>query len=348
MKASVTTLILSLLICPSFVYPQQLELINTFEEHIYSPSVFYVLGEDTILTVEQGNKDGVLSLIDLKNNEVLNARRAGMGPGEFSQNGLKYITETKDGSIWVWDGGHRRGTLFERNLDYITDIKIDDHTISSALYVNDTTVVAKKLYENQSIVGLYPMEKYRVKSPPYFGVNAYDYTPFVPFSSNPLLNQGAIITDHTGKAFAGFLFGSTVINLHPNDGWDTLATPYYHPFPEVKSNSGYMMPDHAKEPQTTLSLSSDSSYIYLLYSGEKFDDSLFKQIGNMITGKMAEALEKSNTATKVFVFDQNNRQFITEFNLPVRSKRIFRYKDWLYTLSYDEGRYRIMKYEFKL
>ncbi|WP_142453063.1 hypothetical protein [Gracilimonas mengyeensis] len=346
MMKYIFVLIVLFVVDPFNGYSQELKLLASYEEHIYSPTTFYVLAEDTILTVELGNKEAVLNLLDLKNNKVINSQRAGMGPGELAQNGMKYITKISKDSIWVWDDGLRRGMLYDQELNYITDIKAEDHAINAALYVNDSTVIAKKPYENHSVVGLYPLDKLRIKSIPYYHIASYVYKSFNPFFRNPLLNQGPMLVGSKETVYIGFDFGSTVLSIDPNGSVDTLSTPYFFPFPKVTSNSGYMAPDHAKSPLTTLSLSGDAESIYLLFSGEKFDDSPFKNLGRVITGKIADAIEESENAKQVFIFDKKSRKVINSFNLPVQSKVIQVYKDFLYTLSYQQGKYVILKFDF--
>ncbi|GAA5521051.1 hypothetical protein LQ318_04855 [Aliifodinibius salicampi] len=325
---------------------QELKEVYSYHENIYTPSAFYVLGEDTILTVELGNRDAVLSLHDIKNKQVIATRRGGRGPGELSQNGLKYISKMGKDSIWVWDEGQQKGMIFDDKLNYLTDVVAKDHGIGTALIVNDTTVIAKKAFDGDNVVALYPLEGNRIGGKALFSINSGDFKSLLPITENPLLNQGPMFADRDA-AYMGFYFGSTVLALSAEGKVDTISTPYNLPFPIVDYDKGYMAPDHGKSPEATLDISTDDDHIYILFSGKKFDVGPFRQLVNGITGKLAEEIEKSDNTREVLVIDKKSKKYIGSLDLPVMSKRIFVHGNSLYTLSYGDKRYSIIKYKMR-
>lgn len=323
---------------------QELKEVYSYHKNIYTPSAFYVLGEDTILTVELDNREAVLSLHDLKNKQVIATRRGGRGPGELSQNGLKYISKMGKDSIWVWDVGQRKGMIFDNKLNYLTDVVAEDHGVGSALIVNDTTVIAKKVFDGDNVVALYPFKGNRIGDKALLRIKSGDFKSLLPITENPLLNQGPIFADRDA-AYMGFYFGSTVLAISAEGKVDTLSTPYNLPFPIVDYDKGYAAPDHGKSPEATLDISTDGQHIYILFSGKKFEGGPFRQLANVITGKLAEEIEKSDNTKEVLVIDKKSKKYIGSLNLPVMSKRIFVHGNSLYTLSYRDKRYSIIKYE---
>ncbi|MCW9706175.1 hypothetical protein [Fodinibius salsisoli] len=326
---------------------QELEEVYSYHENIYTPSAFYVLGEDTILTVELGNGDAVLSLHDIKNKKVIATRRSGRGPGELSQNGLKYISKMGTDSIWVWDVGQRKGIIFDNKLNYVADVVAEDQAISAALILTDTTVVAKKAFNDESVAALYPLRNNRIGSKVMSRIRINNFESLRPIAENPLLNQGPMFADRDA-VYMGFYFGSMVPMLSTEGKADTLSVPYDLPFPEVEYEKGYAAPDHGKYPEATLDISTDDQHIYILFSGKKFDAGPFRQLANAMTGKLAEEIEKSDNTKEILVIDKNSKNFIKSLNLPVMSKRISVHNNSLYTLSYRDKRYSIIKYRLNI
>lgn len=262
---------------------QELKEVYSYHENIYTPSAFYVLGEDTILTVELDNREAVLSLHDIKNKQVITTRYGGRGPGELSQNGLKYISKMGTDSIWVWDVGQRKGMIFDDRLNYLADVVAEDHGVGSALILNDTTVLAKKAFDGNNVVALYPFKENRIGDNPLLRINSGDFKSLIPITENPLLNQGPMFADRDA-AYMGFYFGSTVLAISTEGKVDTLSTPYNLPFPVVGNAEGYAAPDHGKSLEATLDISTDDDHIYILFSGKKFEAGPFRQLVKGITG----------------------------------------------------------------
>ncbi|MEX0596978.1 MAG: hypothetical protein WD512_10815 [Candidatus Paceibacterota bacterium] len=337
-----------LLLSSQIILAQGFELVGTLNSNIYSPSEIFVLDEDRIVTVELTNKYGVLNLIDFNTGEVLASRPAGRGPGEFSQNGKKLITLTNDNSLWVWDNGRRRGFIFDKDLNYHTDVISNDKSVTDAIHLNDSTIVVRKMFSTNTVFCKNKLNGNRISDESFHCFNSESIKNLESIKKNPLLNQGPM-AKLGGKAYIGFNFTSTILSIAAEYGTDTLQTPYFIPFPEVGENRGQTIeaPDHGENPKTTIDIASDGENIYILYSGEKFETNLIKQFTGYITGELAHEMEKSDNASDLFVFDKETGKFIESLTLPNISKRIEVYGDYFYTLSYVDKNYVVNKYRLK-
>lgn len=331
------------------LYAQDLHFIYAKSDNIYSPSAFYVLGEDTVLTVELSNKDAVLSLINLKNNTVIGTQREGRGPGEMQTSGSKYISWFNENSILVWDDGLYRGAIYDKELNYLGDLKKSNHdAITSLIVLNDTTVLYKELFGVNNIAKTNEIRGTELTSRTFKEIKINKISGLEEIARNPLVNQGPVYAEND-KAYLGFNFSSTILVISKNGmAVDTLLTPVYLPFPVVKFKDGYAAPDHSKWPAAALSIAADAHFIYVLYSGKIFDDSIFKQVSDLIRGKIADSIENSDNSTTIHIYDKKSYTFRRELNLPIQAKRIFVHNGSLYTLSYNKGEYQIIKYKISL
>lgn len=326
---------------------QVLDKIYSYTENIYSPSTFYVVGEDTILTVELQNKEAVLSLIDLKNDQVISSHPAGRGPGELSTQGSKYISQFDRDFFLVWDEGLYRGMIYDKNLNYIGGLKSDESSMASVVVLNDSVAVTKEMFSNKTIAKFQALNDTRLTNHNYKQISITDFEDFEKIESNPLLNQGPLIASD-GKVYLGFYFSTKVLVLSSDFTIDTLATPVHLPLPTVPYKNGYAAPDQAKWPKATLSISTDKNYIYTLFSGKKFDDKIFKQISNLVMGKVADSIENANNSKTVHMYNKKTNEYIRTIELPVQAKSIFVFNNHLYTLSYKDAMYHIIKYKINL
>jgi len=323
---------------------QTLEKIYSHSDNIYSPSTFFVVGEDTILTVELQNKEAVLSLIDLKNDRVISSQRAGRGPGELSTQGAKYISQIGRDSLLVWDEGLYRGMIYDKSLNYIGGLKSNDSAISTVVVLNDSVAITKEIFSNKTVAKLQALRKTQLTNHTYKFIATNDFKDIEKIESNPLLNQGPLIASG-GKVYLGFYFSTKILVFSSDFTTDTLATPVHLPLPTVPYKNGYAAPDQAKWPKATLSISADKNYIYTLFSGKIFDDGIFKQLSNLITRKAINSIENSDNSNTVHLYDIKTNRFIRTIELPVQAKRIFVHNNNLYTLSYEDDMYHIIKYK---
>lgn len=337
-----------LLLNNQIILAQSFDLVGVQNSNIYSPSEIFVLDENKIVTVELTNKFGVLNLIDLDTGNLLATQPAGRGPGELSQKGKKLITLTSDNSLWVWDNGRRRAFLYDKNLKYLNDVISDDKTVTDAIYLNDSTVVVRKMFDTNIVACLNKLIGNRISNESYYCFQNGSIKNLSSIKRNPLLNQGPMVK-FGKRSYLGFDFTSTILTLASEFNTDTLKTPYYVSFPEIKNRRGNTIeaPDHGKNPITTIDIASDGDNIFVLYSGKKFESNLIKQFTGFITGELAHEMEKSDNASDVFMFDKETGKFIKNLTLPNISKRIEVYGDYFYTLSYVDKNYTINKYRLK-
>ncbi|MFA5667912.1 MAG: hypothetical protein WC967_01615 [Balneolaceae bacterium] len=326
---------------------QVLDNVYSYTENIYSPSTFFVVGEDTILTVELQNKEAVLSLIDLKNDRVISSHPAGRGPGELSTQGSKYISQIGRDSLLVWDEGLYRGMIYDKSLNYISGLKSENNAVAAVVALNNSVAVTKEMFNNKTVAKFQALNETRLTNQTYKQISTTDFQDLEKIESNPLLNQGPLIASG-GKVYLGFYFSTKVFVLSPDYTVDTLATPVHLPLPTVPYKNGYAAPDQAKWPKATLSISTDQNYIYMLFSGKKFDDKIFNQISNLLMGKVADSIENANNSNTVHVYDKKTNEYIRTIELPVQAKSIFVFNNHLYALSYKDAMYHIIKYKMNL
>jgi|AntRauTorckE6833_2_1112554.scaffolds.fasta_scaffold08936_3 hypothetical protein len=327
---------------------QSLNLVSTYSTNIYSPYGIFVLDENRLITVELTSKSGVLNILDLNTGEILNSQRAGRGPGELSQRGKKFITKTEHGNIWVWDNGRKRAFIYDENLNYMTDIISDDKSVTDAIYLNDSTVVVRKLFRSSVIACLNRLENRRISSESFHCFKSGYNNNLSSISDNPLLNQGSMM-NFGGVIYLGFDFTSTILTIDNEGDIDTLSTPYYIPFPKSQKTNGniFEAPDHSKYPMTTIDIGSNLEFVFVLYSGSKFESNLIKQFTGFITGKLAHELEKSENTYQLYIFDKKSGTFLKKILLHNMAKSINVLENHLYALSYVDKNYVINKYRLE-
>jgi len=327
---------------------QSVTEVAQYSENIYSPTNIYIVGEDSLLIVDLNNKEAVVTLHDLNQKKVIASRRAGRGPGEFAQNGVKYITTYNNNLLWIWDEGQMKAIILNKSLDYVGDIISDNKSVSSALLKNKNLVVVKNFFSTEYIVGLYELKGKRIQSNPLKKLSTQHFPSYAPITNNPLINQGPM-TRADDAVYIGFNYASNIIVIDKNNAIDTLKNhPEYIPFPEYKSKNGYEAPDQAKFPLATLDIATDDNNIYILFSGKTFDMGFLNKVKNAITGEIADKIEKSSNATDVFVFDKRTKKYKNRFTLPHLAKSITVSGGYMYGLSYVDGIYFIKKYKMDL
>lgn len=324
---------------------QELKKTLVYQDNIYSPTNIYALNEDTILVVDLSNREAVLSLHDLKNKTVIASHRAGRGPGELSQVGAKRISRVNDDLIFLWDNSQRKGMVYDRNLTYITDIGYNDRSISSAAILNDSLAVVRKLYNFQTAAEIRRFNNNEITDDILLNIDSDYYESLKPMSINFMVDQGPMFTD-TDKAYIGYFYSTLVLSISSNGKVDTLKTPKSFILPTVEFDDGYSAPDHGVYPQGTLSIATDDNYVYVLFSGKKFEIKPFMAAVKTITGKIADEIEKSDNTTELQIFDKQTGNYIKSIELPEMAKDITFSGNYLYALSYVDSFYQIIKYEF--
>lgn len=336
---------LSLVIHPA--NGQELKKTLVYQDNIYSPTNIYALNEDTIIVVDLSNRDAVLSMHDLKSKTVIASHRAGRGPGELSQKGRKLISIINNNLFLLWDNNQRKGMVYDRDLTYITDIRYNDRSISSAVILNDSIAVVRKFYNFETAAEIRRFNNNNIIDKVLLKIDTDYYDSLKPISINFMVDQGPMITD-TDKAYIGYFYSTLVLSISSNGTVDTLKTPNSFILPTVEYDDGYSAPDHAISPEGTLSIATDDKYVYVLFSGKKFEIKPFMMAVKTITGKIADEIEKSDNTKELQIFDKRTGNYIKSIELPEMAKDITVLGNYLYALSYVDGFYKIIKYELLL
>lgn len=326
---------------------QNLKKTLIYQDNIYSPSAIFALNEDTILTVELSNKEAVLNMHDLKSKSMIASHPAGRGPGELSQTGAKRFSRINNDLILLWDKSQRKGIVYDHNLTYITDIRYNDRSISSAIILNDSLAIVRKFYDMQTLTEIRHFKKYEITDDILLKIDTDYYGSLLPISRNPMVDQGPMFSG-TDNAYIGFNYSTLVLSISSNGKVDTLKTPRSFILPTVEYDNGYSAPDHTISPEGTLSIATDDNYVFVLFSGKKFEVKPFMMAVKTITGKIADEIEKSDNTTELQIFDKKTGSYIKSVELPEMAKEIDVYGKYLYALSYVDGFYQIIKYELTL
>jgi len=340
-------LVIWLCLFVKIVNGQELKKTLVYQDNVYSPSAIFALSEDTILTIELSNKEAVLSMHDLNSKTMVASHTAGRGPGELSQVGTKYFSKINNDFFLLWDEGLRKGMVYDYDLNYITDIRYGDRAISSAIVLNDSLVITKKIYDTKTVAEVRLFKNYEITDEILLKINADHFKSLVPISRNPMVDQGPMFSG-TENAYIGFNYSTLVLSISPNGTIDTLKTPRSFILPTVEYDNGYSAPDHAISPEGTLSIATDDNYVYVLFSGKKFEVKPFMMAVKTITGKIADEFEKSDNSTELQIFDKKTGNYIKSIELPEMAKEIDVYGNYLYALSYVDGFYQVIKYELTL
>lgn len=89
-----------------------------------APEDFYIVNDSTLLVYDPQRNNEAVCLFSINSGEYSSCVRNGRGPGEISGNLMRFFVNQKKGEIYIWDGGSRRLSLFDNDLQYKETISL--------------------------------------------------------------------------------------------------------------------------------------------------------------------------------------------------------------------------------
>lgn len=306
--------------------------VGTYNEGFFSPGEFRILGDkreapSRLLVLDHYASDQALARLRLEDGSPISrVVRSGQGPGEVSGEGME-ISLFSDGGVFLWDGGQRRANVYSADLRFEGQVEgLQNLSVDPVALVNDSTLVGVTFASTSTLFKLYRLHRdsgsIRVAEEPLTTVDATDHGLLDQgqLDENFMLRQG-VARRIEEELYFGFTFGSLVVGISENGlGWAT-DEPVNHALPvyDFRDGNTFAAPDVGKFAKGILDLTGNASHLYVLYSGQKIEDTgILERVAGNIAGKM-EAIHHSN---RLFVFDRTTGEFIKEVRLPIRAKSI--------------------------
>lgn len=309
------------------------EHVATYGEGFFAPDTFWLTVNEeeqtppqTALVLDSQSDDQLLAMLHLDDaRPVGRTITAGQGPGELSGNGLA-ASRFADGGVFVWDDGQRRAQVYTSELALVGTVNDPESVLASrTMLVNDTTLVTIVNTPGTEFMRLHRLQQRNgrgvVDPNPVRVVKTVDHALLdaSPIVENTMLRQ----FQHARSGdmlFTVSLFSSHLIALRESGiAWASTA-PADQPFPEYAFREGNTIyaPSVDEVPVGMLDVASDDSYVYALYSGEKVDSNM----SPFSRSKIAAAIERIYHSDRLFIYDRNTGEWITEVTLPIRAKAI--------------------------
>lgn len=314
--------------------PSAWDHVATHDEGFFSPVDFRILeGEKTkpsrLLVLDSRASDQALARLRLEDGSPIGRTvQAGPGPGRVSGQGMG-ISLFSDGSVLLWDGGNRRANVYSADLRFQHQVEgLQDLSVSSAALVNDSTLAVSVSVSASNLFRLYRLrqnsESVRVTEKPITTIETTDHKLLSQgqLDRNPMIRQG--VARRVGDQLCfGYMFGSVVIGITETGLQWVTSEPVNHALPTYdfqdrtttgeRTRTTYTAPDRSKFAQGILDLAGDASHLYVLYSGQKVEQTM---------GDMAVGVEAIRHSDRLFVFDRATGTFVKKMRLPIRAKSI--------------------------
>lgn len=340
--------LLAFLCCGFFlsgVYAQnfsiQFEEQYRLEKDLANPSDFYVTDRDRAVVIDELRAACALAFIDLRTGTPQNCHAIGSGPGEIAAQGRKVVAMRSDSSIWVSDT--RGAKVYTSDLSYQFDVR--GPSVTAPL---SDTLAGQYLFElGNRLVRLYQLESEReVEDSPLETISIEERTALEPLRDNFMLRQGPVLVDDSSW-FIGFDFSSHIIRLDSDGIEYVVYGPSNIDFPDYDyaANDGYTAPDASEYPTGTVDLDTDDTYLYVLHHGRTFDASPFKQLVDIVRGRIEAAIEEWEMTDRLLVYNKATGDFMGEVALPVRARAVEVTEEAVYILSIDDMPPSIIKYK---
>jgi len=306
----------------------------THDEGFFSPVDFRILeGEKTkpsrLLVLDNRASDQALARLRLEDGSPIGRTvQSGPGPDRVSGRGME-IGLFSNGSVLLWDSGNRRANVYSADLRFQDQVEgLQDLSVGSAVLVNDSTLAVSVSTSASNLFRLYRLRRnsgsVRVAEKPITTIETTDHRVLSrgQLGGNPMIRQG--VARRVGdRLYFGYVFGSLVISITETGLQWATSEPVNHALPTYdfqdrtmtgeKTRTTYTAPDRSKFAQGILDLAGDASHLYVLYSGQKVDQTM---------GDMAAGVEAIRHSDRLFVFDRATGTFVKKMRLPIRAKSI--------------------------
>lgn len=312
--------------------PSMWNHVSTYNEGFFSPGEFRILGDkrevpSRLLVLDHSASDQMLARLRLEDGSPIGRTvQSGQGPGEVSGRGME-ISLFSDGGVLLWDGGQRRANVYSADLRFEGQVEgLQNLSVDPVALVNDSTLVGVTSASTSNLFRLYRLHRdsrsIRVVEEPLITIDATEHELLDQgqLDKNFMIRQGVTRRIEQGLYF-GFIFGSLVVGINENGLEWVTAEPVSHALPvyNFRDGNAVVAPRLDKFARGILDLTGDASHLYVLYSGQKIEDTgMLGQVTGDVAGKM-EAIHHSN---RLFVFDRTTGKFIKEMRLPIRAKGI--------------------------
>lgn len=281
---------------------------------------------------------------NLSSDDVETSLRMGRGPGELSEQGMKWMSSSSTGDRYVYDVGAFRMQRFGKNLDKpaMVRFKSGSSRLLSAHVVSDTIMVVSPM-SGETVFEAYRFDPVTNEAGNViYRVTVGDRIELQPLR-NFLLKNGHVAV-YGDAIYFSFLFAPYVMKLDATGlrwiGGGELKTG----FPVNSKNPNEIrMPDASENPQQSLSITADDKRVYVLHNGEKAG--FWKTMWATVTNDFSDIDEQLNTTDRMRVYDARNGSFLEEWKLPVRARLISVYQGHLYMTTQVSGQSTVIAYK---
>lgn len=313
--------------------PSSWNHVATYDEGFFNPGEFRILGggkePSVLLVLDHSASDQMLARLRLDDGTTVgHTIRSGRGPGEVSGKGME-ISQFSDGGVLLWDSGHRRASVYDADLRFEGQVHgLQGLSVDPVALVNDSTLAVVMSSSTSELFRLYRLhqasESVHVAEEPLVTIKTVDHEVLDQgqLDENFMIRQG-VARRIEDELYFGFMFGSLVTGMTENGLTWATTRPVNHALPvyNFRDGNAFVAPPLDKFSRGVLDLTGDESHLYVLYSGQKFEDD--RGLLERITQRdVADGMEAIDHSDRLFVFDRATGAFVREMRLPIRAKAL--------------------------
>lgn len=280
---------------------------------------------------------------DLNKDEVEASLRMGRGPGELSEQGMKWMSRSVAGDKFVYDVGAFRMQRFDQNLENPTMIRFKSGSsrLLNAHVLSDTLLIVTPMNAG-AVIEAYRFDLDNNESGDVVFRVGVDERPELQPLRNFLLKNGHVAV-HGDAMYFSFLFAPYIMKVDATGLRWIGGTELGVGFPANSKNPNEIrMPDASEHPQQTLSIAADEKRVYVLHNGEKAG--FWKTMWATVTNDFSDIDEQLNASDRLRVYDTRTGSFLEEWKLPIRARLITVNGGHLYATTQLNGQPSIIAY----
>ncbi len=309
--------------------------------NIYDPDQIWVANDGNVIVNDHAQREAPIQKIDFEKDEVIAFLKKGRGPGEVSEIFYKNITQFSDGKIFLWDAGLGRITVFNSDLEYITNINGDalKTFFQHIELINDSTVIT--FSSKDPFLKAWRMNDYTINKSDLLWEKSVKDFPQLSSLENPVMMQTLFFHNYKGVLYTSFEYSSLLMAVDEKGIKFITDGPDEIPIPDPRSGGKYTLPSIGEDPEGARDITVDDKYVYVVFSGENISKSEQMKYAHNV-----EALiERVKHAKRLWIFERESGEFIKEVELPLSAKSFQVFNNEAYLLNTTNDEPNIVRYQ---
>ncbi|MEX0720629.1 MAG: hypothetical protein WD059_08180 [Balneolaceae bacterium] len=283
----------------------------------YNTYGMWLLGEDSLLFEDLAIHETPLLLFDVDRDTAINLIQTGRGPGEVHPTFYKRTTKFSNGNILLWDSGHQRASIYDRNLKYQNTLSGDvfNQRIYQVGLINDSTLFVSG--SKKARFEIVRLKRFIVDEANI--INTIDFDDYGELQGlNNFMHRQAIYLANDGdRIYLSFEFSSVIMGISEKGIEFKTSLPGNLTLPDFHENSPtYSLPKMGEHPECSRYIAVNNRFVFSLFNGENI--SKWQQI--RYASNFDFLIDKAKHTKNLLIYDKRDGSFINEIELPIESK----------------------------